>query len=246
MSAPGGPLCAPPAPAALREQIVDGDPRLRPGERRDRLAGAVRGDVAVGVSGRIAVDLEPDMRAERGSWSVYLLCWRRHGGLQYIGMSQDVDRRINAHRKAGRLPFAQLGDSAIEVLHFGLDVYAACDAERREIMARRTMTPHGYNESSGGEYAGSRSDTLFSADHLHRLSRAAVGVERMDRATHEEEAGNLAASGVEAVMERYWEACSVVVELWRSGVYVGRIARRAGLGHGYIYGMLRAAGENPK
>ena len=129
---------------------------------------------------------------------------------------------------------------------FGLDVYAACDAERREIMARRTMTPHGYNESSGGEYAGSRSDALFSLDHLHRLSRAAVGVERMDRATHEEEAGSLAASGVEAVMERYWEARSVVVELWRSGVYVGRIARRAGLGHGYIYGMLRDAGENPK
>ncbi len=177
---------------------------------------------------------------------MYLLCWRRHGGLQYIGMSQDVDRRINAHRKAGRLPFAQLGGPAIEVLHFGLDVYAACDAERREIMARRTMTPHGYNESSGGEYGGSRSDTLFSSDHLHRLSRAAVGVERMDRATHEEEAGSLAASGVEAVMERYWEACSVVVELWRSGVYVGRIARRAGLGHGYIYGMLRDAGESPK
>ena len=126
------------------------------------------------------------MRAERGSWSVYLLCWRRHGGLQYIGMSQDVDRRINAHRKASRLPFTQLGDPAIEGLHFGLDVYAACDAERREIMARRTMTPHGYNESSGGEYAGSRSDALFSLDHLHRLSRAAVGVERMDRATHEE------------------------------------------------------------
>ena len=35
---------------------------------------------------------------------MYLLCWRRHGGLQYIGMSQDVDRRITAHRKAGRLP----------------------------------------------------------------------------------------------------------------------------------------------
>ena len=188
------------------------------------------------------------MRAEKGSWSVYLLCWRRHGGLQYIGMSQDqdVDRRISAHRKAGRLPFAPLGDPAVEVLHFGLDVYAACDAERREIMARRAMTPHGYNESSGGEYAGSRSDTLFSSDHLHRLSCATVGVERMDRATHEEEAGNLAASGVEAVMERYWEACAVVVELWRSGVYVGRIARRTGLGYGYIYGMLRDAGENPK
>ena len=33
------------------------------------------------------------------------------------------------------------------------------------------------------------------------------------RATHEEEAENLAACGVEAVMERYWEACSVVVAL---------------------------------
>ena len=190
--------------------------------------------------------LKPDIPAERGSWSVYLLCWKRHGGLQYIGISQDVDRRINAHRKAGRLPFAQLGGPAIEVLHFGLDVYAACEAERREIMARRTMTPHGYNESLGGEYAGSRRDTLFSSDHLQRLSRAAVWVERMDGTTHEEEAGSLAASGVEAVMERYWEACSVVVELWRSCVHVARIARRAGLGHGSIFGMLRDAGENPK
>ena len=86
----------------------------------------------------------------------------------------------------------------------------------------------------------------FSSDHLYRLSRAAVGVERMDRATHEEEARSLAASGVEAVKERYWEACSVVVELWRSGIYEGRIARRAGLGHGDINGMLRDAGENPK
>ena len=186
------------------------------------------------------------MRAESGAWSVYLLCWRRHGGLQYIGISQDVDRRINAHRKADRLPFTKLGDPGIEVLCFGLDVYAACDAERREIMARRTMTPHGYNESLGGEYAGSRSDTLFGSDHLYRLSRAAVGVERMDRATHEEEARSLSASGVEAVMERYWEACSVVVELWHSGLYEGRIARRAGLGYGDIKGMLRSAGENPK
>ena len=116
------------------------------------------------------------MRAEKGSWSVYLLCWRRHGGLQYIGMSQDVDRRISAHRKAGRLPFAPLGDPAVEVLHFGLDVYAACDAERREIMARRAMTPHGYNESSGGEYAGSRSDTLYSSSSRHRFARLSTAL----------------------------------------------------------------------
>ena len=44
----------------------------------------------------------------------------------------------------------------------------------------------------------------------------------------------------------YAQACSVVVELWRSGVYVGRIARRAGLGHGYIYGMLRGCGGEPQ
>ena len=43
-----------------------------------------------------------------------------------------------------------------------------------------------------------------------------------------------------------WEACSVVVELWHSGLYEGRIARRAGLGYGDIKGMLRSAGENPK
>ena len=33
-------------------------------------------------------------------------------------------------------------------------------------------------------------------------------------------------------MERYWGACSVVVELWRSGVYVGRIARRVWFSYG--------------
>ena len=52
--------------------------------------------------------------------------------------------------------------------------------------------------------------------------------------------------GSTAMIVCYAQACSVVVALWRSGVYVGRIARRAGLGHGYIYGMLRDAGENPK
>ena len=87
-------------------------------------------------------NLDPDMSAERGSWSVYLLCWRRHGGLQYIGMSQDVDRRINAHRKAGRIPFAQLGDPAVEVLHFGLDVYAACDAEACSVVVDAARSWH--------------------------------------------------------------------------------------------------------
>ncbi len=183
------------------------------------------------------------MTAAGGAFSVYLLCWRRQGGLQYIGMSQDVDRRINEHRKAHRLPFAQLGEPAVEVLHFGLDLYAACVAERREIMARRTMTPHGYNESLGGEYAGPRRDALFGSNHLQRLSRAAVGVEHMDGTTHEKEAESLAASGVEAVMERYWKACSVVVALKRRGVPIVQIARRAGLGHGYIHGMLRDVRE---
>ena len=55
---------------------------------------------------------------------MYLLCWRRHGGLQYIGMSQDVDRRINAHRKAGRLPFAQLGGTSPSRGHE--TVFASC------------------------------------------------------------------------------------------------------------------------
>lgn len=182
---------------------------------------------------------EQQRAADDGEFSVYLLCWKRQGGLQYIGMSEDVDRRINEHRKARRLPFARLGEPSIEVLDSGLDLYAACDAERREIMARRTMTPYGYNESLGGDYAGPRRDAQFSADHLQRLSRAVVGVEHMDGTAHEEEAGSLAASGLEAVMGRYWKACSVVVSLEGRGVPVPKIARRAGLGHGYIHGMLR-------
>lgn len=179
------------------------------------------------------------MTTARGEYFVYLLCWKRHGGKQYIGMSQDVERRINEHRRLGRLPFTQLGDPDIEILHSGLDVYDACATERREIMARRTMKPHGYNDSLGGEYAGPRRDVLFSSDHLNRLSRATVGIEHMDGDAHEDEAGNLAAAGVDAVMGRYWAACFVVVALQRNGISVGRIAKRAGLGHGYIYGMLR-------
>ena len=177
----------------------------------------------------------------RGEFSVYLLCWRRYGGLQYVGLSQDIDRRINDHRKAQQLPFAQFGDPLVQILHSGLDLYAACAAERREIMVRRTMTPHGYNESLGGDYAGPRRDALLSSDHLQRLSRAAVGVERMDGAMHEEDAVSLAEAGVEAVMARYWEACSVVVALQRRGAPIPQIARRAGVGHGYIHGMLRDA-----
>ena len=181
------------------------------------------------------------MTASGSEFVVYLLCWRRHGGLQYIGLSQDVDRRVNEHRKARRLPFAQFGNPVVEVLHSGLDLYTACAVERREIIACRTMTPHGYNESLGGEYAGARRDARFNPDHLERLSRAAIGVEHMDGASHEEEAGNLAASGVNAVMDRYWDACSVVVALRGHGAPIAQIARRAGLGHGYIYGMLRDA-----
>ena len=96
------------------------------------------------------------MTSPGNEYVVYLLCWRRHGGLQYIGLSRDVDRRIDEHRKARSLPFAQFGDPVVEVLHSGFDLYVACAAERREIIARRTMTPHGYNESLGGEYAGPR------------------------------------------------------------------------------------------
>ncbi|MDE2717443.1 MAG: hypothetical protein OXI33_10550 [Chloroflexota bacterium] len=181
------------------------------------------------------------MTATSCDFSVYLLCWRKHGGLQYIGLSQDVDHRVNEHQKARRLPFAQFGNPVVEILHSGLDVYTACAVERREILARRTMMPHGYNESLGGEYPGPRRDALFNPDHLGRLSRAVIGVEHMDGSVHEEEAGDLAASGVNAVLARYWDACSVVVALRRHGASVVQIARRTGLGHGYIYGMLRDA-----
>ena len=62
------------------------------------------------------------------------------------------------------------------VLHFGLDVYAACAAERRELMVRRTMTPDGYNGSLGGEYAGPRamfySARSTSIGYLVRLSES--------------------------------------------------------------------------
>ena len=77
--------------------------------------------------------------------------------------------------------------------------------------------------------------------HTDRVYGRDNRVEHMNGAAHEEEAGNLAASGVNAVMDRYWDACSVVVALRGHGAPIAQIAWRAGLGHGYIYGMLRDA-----
>ena len=68
----------------------------------------------------------------------------------------------------GFRPTSKLGNPVVEVLHSGLDLYTACAVERREIIARRTMTPHGYgvlDESLGGEYAGARRDARFNPDH---------------------------------------------------------------------------------
>lgn len=175
-------------------------------------------------------------------YAVYLLDWSAVGGLAYVGMSNDVERRVAEHRKAGRLGFP-LGEPAVSVLHAGLGVYEAADLERREIADRRTLVPAGYNVSAGGEYSGKRQDAMFSPDHLLRLARAAVAVLDMaDEGTAGQTAESLVAAGGKAVMERYVRAMAIVVALRRQGLAVPHIARKAGLGVGTVYGMLRDAG----
>ena len=175
-------------------------------------------------------------------YAVYLLDWAAVGGLAYVGMSNDVERRVAEHRKAGRLGFP-LGEPAVSVLHDGLGVYEAADLERREIADRGTLVPADYNASAGGEYSGKRQDVMFKPDHLLRLARAAVAVLDMaDEGTAGQTAESLAAAGGKAVMERYVRAMGIVVALRRRGLAVPHIARKAGLGVGTVYGMLRDAG----
>ena len=150
--------------------------------------------------------------------------------------------RAARQRKAGRLGFP-LGEPAVSVLHNGRGVYEAADLERREITNRRTLVPAGYNASAGGEYSGKRQDVMFNPDHLLRLARAAVAVLAMaGEGTAGQTAESLVAAGGKAVMERYVCAMAIVVALRRQGLAVSHIARKAGLGVGTVYGMLRDAG----
>lgn len=53
--------------------------------------------------------------------------------------------------------------------------------------------------------------------------------------------GALAAAGKDAVLARYRLAVQIVVDMRGQGMPPARIASRAGLGHGQVYGMLRDA-----
>ena len=97
------------------------------------------------------------------TYTVYLLDWTVVGGLRYVGMTTDLEARIEKHRTAGALPFQTLGEPDVSILADGLDIYSAAARERREIGERRTMTPSGYNHSAGGEYSGARRDKFLGA-----------------------------------------------------------------------------------
>ena len=82
---------------------------------------------------------------------IYLLSWVHYGGKEYVGRTQqNLDNRLDQHRKRGRLPFHHLGEPKVYILHKGLDLHRAKDLERKEILSRGTLEPGGYNQSSGG------------------------------------------------------------------------------------------------
>ena len=182
---------------------------------------------------------------EEETYAVYLLDWTMVGGLQYVGMTTDLDARIETHRRAGTLPFRTLGEPEVSILADGLDVYSAAARERREIGERRTMTPSGYNHSAGGEYSGARRDKFLGAAHVERLACATVAVAQLDGKAHKVDARKLVDQGTGKVLEHYLAACSVVAAMVRQGDHPMKIGRKTGLGTGQIYGMLRDIGENP-
>ena len=182
---------------------------------------------------------------QQETYAVYLLDWTVVGGLQYVGMTTDLEARIETHRRAGTLPFRTLGEPEVSILVDGLDVYSAAARERREIGERRTMTPSGYNHSAGGEYSGTRRDKFLSAAHIERLARATVAVANLDEKAHEAHAQKLVDQGTGKVLEHYLAACSVVAGMVRQGNHPMKIGRKTGLGTGQIYGMLRDIGGNP-
>lgn len=195
-------------------------------------------------------------------YSVYLLDWSHIGGLRYVGLTKHLSARLARHRQRGGLGFA-LGPPRVSVLHEGLALYEATDVERREISARGTLAPSGYNQSSGGEYSGRRRDAKFGPAHLLRLSRAALAVLEMAGALSADEAvgrvaalvaparelsvgetpEKLAARGKAVVLDRYGLALAIMVGLRRRGIAVPHIAKRSGLGIGAVRGMLRDAGS---
>lgn len=179
------------------------------------------------------------------TYTVYLLDWTVVGGLHYVGMTTDLEARIEKHRTAGVLPFQTLGEPEVSILADGLDVYSAAVRERREIGERRTMTPSGYNHSAGGEYSGARRDKFLGAAHVERLARATVAVAHLAGNAHEADARKLVAQGTGKVLEHYLAACSVVAGMVHQGDHPMKIGRKTGLGTGQIYGMLRDIGENP-
>ena len=65
------------------------------------------------------------------TYAVYLLDWTVVGGLQYVGMTTDLEARIATHRRAGTLPFRTLGEPEVFILVDGLDVYSAAARRRR-------------------------------------------------------------------------------------------------------------------
>ena len=117
---------------------------------------------------------------EEETCAVYLLDWTVVGGLQYVGMTTDLEARIETHRRAGTLPFRTLGEPEVSILVDGLDVYSAAVRERREIEERRTMTPSGYSHSAGGDWSSgcwivSRASITVSVSTPNRRARLAPG-----------------------------------------------------------------------
>ena len=174
---------------------------------------------------------------------MYLLDWTVAGGLRYVGMTTDLEARIEKHRRTGALPFQTLGEPDVSILADGLDVYSAAARERREIHERRTMTPSGYNHSAGGEYSGARRDKFLGAAHVKRLALATVAVAHLDGKAHDVDARKLVEQGTGKVLENYLAACSIVAGMVHQGERPMRIGRKTGLGTGQVYGMLRDISE---
>ena len=82
---------------------------------------------------------ETETRFQEETYAVYLLDWTVVGGLQYVGITTDLEARIETHRRAGTLPFRTLGEPEVSILARATVAVANLDGKAHEADAQKLV-----------------------------------------------------------------------------------------------------------